>query len=154
MFFIFRSLTAATLFLLSSLWALPAEAKNNVPIIVGLDADLSAGSARSGIAIQRGAEIAVAELNARGGVLGRPLQLMALDHRGNPARGADNLLQFAETENLVAVMGGLHTPVALYELKLIHQHKLIYLGPWAAGTPVVENGYNPNFVLTSKRMFV
>lgn len=146
MFSIFPSLTVATLFLLSSLWALPADAKSNVPIIVGLDADLSAGSARSGIAIRRGAEIAIAELNARGGVLGRPLQLMALDHRGNPTRGADNILQFAETENLVAVMGGLHTPVVLHELKLIHQHKLIYLVPWAAGTSVIQNGYNPNFV--------
>ena len=46
----------------------------------------------------------------------------------------------------VAVIGGVHTPVAMEELESIHRHKLIYLGPWAAGTPVVANGYKPNYV--------
>ena len=47
---------------------------------------------------------------------------------------------------LEAVIGGLHTPVALDELALVHQHRLIYLGPWAAGTGIVDNGYTPNYV--------
>ncbi|WP_167730178.1 ABC transporter substrate-binding protein [Terasakiella sp. SH-1] len=107
---------------------------------------MSSGSARSGIAIQRGIEIALEEINSKGGVLGRPLQLLVKDHHGNPARGADNIDDFAKIDDLVAVVGGLHTPVALYELKNIHVHKMIYLSPWAAGTPVVENGYRPNYV--------
>jgi branched-chain amino acid transport system substrate-binding protein len=28
----------------------------------------------------------------------------------------------------------------------VHEHEVIYLGPWAAGTRVVENGYHPNYV--------
>ncbi len=48
-------------------------------------------------------------------------------------------------ENLVAVVGGLHTPVALAELETIHRHRIIYLDPWAAGTPVIANGYAPNY---------
>ena len=43
-------------------------------------------------------------------------------------------------------MGGVHTPVALQEIPLLHEHKLIYLDPWAAGTPIVDNGHQPNFV--------
>ena len=125
---------------------LNTEAAEPKLIIVGLDADMSSGSARSGIAIQRGAEIAIDEINARGGVLGRPLQLVVKDHRGNPARGADNIEAFSAMDGVVAVLGGLHTPVALHELKLIHEHRMIYLGPWAAGTPVVKNGYDPNYV--------
>lgn len=116
------------------------------PVIIGLDADMSAGAARGGLAIQRGAEIAIDEINARGGVLGRPLQLETRDHRGNPARGLDNIEDFAAMEDLVAVLGGVHTPVAMHELEAIHRHKIIYLGPWAAGTPVVKNGYSPNYV--------
>lgn len=131
---------------LVALSPLNAEAAEPKPIIVGLDADMSSGSARSGIAIQRGAEIAIDEINARSGVLGRRLSLIVKDHRGNPVRGADNIEAFSAMDNIVAVLGGLHTPVALHELKLIHKHRMIYLGPWAAGTPVVENGNDPNYV--------
>jgi branched-chain amino acid transport system substrate-binding protein len=126
-------------------YAAVAQAAHD-PIRIGLDADMSSGAAQSGEAIRRGALIAISEINASGGVLGRPLELIVKDHRGNPARGIDNILALAEVEELVAVLGGLHTPVALAELETIHQHKLIYLGPWAAGTPIVDNDYDPNFV--------
>lgn len=115
-------------------------------VAIGLDADLSSASARSGEAIRRGIELAIDEINASGGVLGRPLRLVARDHRGNPARGIDNIVALANTENLVAVVGGIHTPVALAELDTIHARKVIYLGAWAAGTPVVANGRDPNYV--------
>lgn len=116
------------------------------PIIIGLDADLSAGAARGGNAILRGAEIAVDKINAAGGVLGRQLQLAIKDHRGNPARGVDNIEDLLEIDNLVAVVGGGQTPVALAELEIFHKNKMIFLVPWAAGTPIVDNGYDPNFV--------
>jgi branched-chain amino acid transport system substrate-binding protein len=116
------------------------------PVFVGLDADMSLGSAQSGEAIRRGMEIAIDEINTAGGVIGRPLRIEVRDHRGNPSRGADNMAEFATMENLVAVVGGLHTPVALHELKAVHTHRIIYLSPWAAGTSVVENGFSPNFV--------
>jgi branched-chain amino acid transport system substrate-binding protein len=90
--------------------------------------------------------LAIKDVNNRGGVLGRNLKLVVRDHRGNPVRGKDNIAEFSGMKNLVAVLGGIHTPVALYELKDIHKNKLIYLGPWAAGTPIVKNGFMPNYV--------
>ncbi len=115
-------------------------------IIIGLDADLSAVAKGGGIAIQRGAEIAINEINENGGVLGRPLELISRDHRGNPARGKHNIKALAKNPNLAAIIGGVHTPVVLQELELIHQNKIPFLIPWAAGTPIVDNGYEPNYV--------
>ncbi|MCF8081654.1 MAG: ABC transporter substrate-binding protein [Deltaproteobacteria bacterium] len=142
---------AGTVAVVSCLWVLTEGlpvfgAGSPDPIMVGLDADMSSGSARSGEAIRRGIVLAMDEINGRGGVLGRPLQLVVKDHRGNPARGVDNIKAFGDMKNLVAVVGGLHTPVALAELEAIHKNRIIYLDPWAAGTPVVDNGYDPNFV--------
>ncbi|MDM8522260.1 ABC transporter substrate-binding protein [Desulfococcaceae bacterium HSG8] len=122
-----------------------AHAADPKPVIIGLDADMSSGSAESGEAIKRGAELAIDEINKKGGVLGRPFQLIIRDHRGNPARGIDNIEVFSEMKNLLAVVGGLHTPVALAELKKIHERSVIYLAPWAAGTPVIKNGFDPNY---------
>lgn len=138
---------AAVIFCLLSGFSRPwAIAGENGTILLGLDADISSGSAESGMAIQRGIELAIADVNAEGGVLGKPLALVMRDHRGNPARGIDNIIELAAMPNLVAVVGGLHTPVALAELETIHRHQVVYLGPWAAGTAVVDNGYHPNFV--------
>ena len=92
------------------------------PIVIGLDADMSKGAAQSGEAIRRGLVLAIEQINGRGGVLGRPLALEVRDHRGTPARGRDNIEDFAAMDDLVAVVGGIHTPVALAELEAIHRH--------------------------------
>ncbi len=126
--------------------ALPAPRHPAPNILIGLDADMSSASAESGEAIRRGIVLAINEINRHGGVLGRRLELIVQDHRGNPRRGVDNIEAFGQMKDLVAVVGGIHTPVALEELKGIHRHQLIYLGAWAAGTPVVDNGYDPNYV--------
>ncbi len=125
--------------------ALPTPQHSAPNILVGLDADMSSGSAESSEAIRRGIVLAINEINHNGGVLGRHFELAVRDHRGNPGRGIDNIQAFGRMKHLVAVIGGIHTPVALEELETIHRHQLIYLGAWAAGTPVIENGYDPNY---------
>lgn len=107
---------------------------------------MSSGASQGGEAIRRGIELAIEEINARDGLLGRPLELLVRDHRGNPERGIDNILEFSCLEDMVAVFGGIHTPVVLRELESIHEHKMLFLVPWAAGTPITSNGYSPNYV--------
>ncbi len=121
-----------------------AEAPSPPPIRIGLDADMTVMQA--GEAIRRGVILAIDEINASGGTLGRPLELVVRDNRGNPARGMDNIEELAQLHDLVAVVGGMLTPVALAQLEAVHRHRILYLGPWAAGTGVVDNGYDPNFV--------
>jgi len=115
-------------------------------IIIGIDADMSASAAVGGEAIYRGAKIAVDEINDQGGVLGKKLSLMVKDHRGNPRRGVENIQSLLKNDNLLAVLGGVHTPVALNEVDIVHKNKLIFLSPWAAGTPLVDNGFQPNYI--------
>jgi len=51
-------------------------------IIIGLNADLAAGSALAGISIKRGMEIAVDEINQRGGLLGKKLRIIVRNNSG------------------------------------------------------------------------
>lgn len=125
----------------------PAEAQTQVaPIYVGLDADFSGSAPQSGLAIQRGMQLAIDEINAAGGVLQRPLELVDADNRGVPARGLDNIDDFLELEDLVAVVGGLHSPVVLAQLEKAQQNKLILFSAWAAATPIIANQFNPNYI--------
>lgn len=130
-----------------SILALSAGTEAEEPLIkIGLNADMSSGSAESGEAIKRGAMIAIDEINEKGGLLeGQKLTLVIKDHHGVPARGIANVKSLVG-EGVLAIIGGLHTPVILSELPTIHELGVIYLDPWAAGTPIIDNGYNPNYV--------
>ncbi|MDM8537705.1 ABC transporter substrate-binding protein [Desulfobacterales bacterium HSG17] len=141
----FRFIIIASIVSVFLLFHVPAGQADSDAILIGLDADMSSGSAKSGEAIRRGIILAIDEINKAGGVLGRSFELVVKDHRGNPARGIDNIEDFSGMKDLVAVVGGLHTPVAMAELEKIHERKLVYLVPWAAGTPVIKNGFTPNY---------
>ena len=119
---------------------------NEGELLIGLDADMAGNSAYSGLSIRRGIEIALEEINNAGGVLGKKLVLLARDNSMVSARGIDNIQRFSALPNLVAVFAGISSPVALSEIDLIHQKKLIMLDPWAAATDIVDNKHNPNFV--------
>jgi ABC-type branched-subunit amino acid transport system substrate-binding protein len=116
------------------------------PLVIGLDADLSNGSFLAGAAILRGAELAVEQINASGGLLGRPVRWVAMDHIGNQAKGLENLRTLAEWPGLIGVVGGLHSVVIMHEVEIIHQRQIPYLVPWAAAAKVVDNGRQPNYV--------
>ena len=61
------------------------EAPSGDPIIVGFPADLSSTYAYYDQPMLEGAQLAIDELNEAGGVLGRPLELQAVDTRNDPA---------------------------------------------------------------------
>lgn len=115
-------------------------------LVLAIDADMQGNSALSGLAIRRGVELAIDEINAAGGVLGKKLTLTVRDNSMIPARGLDNLQKFAAIDNLLAVYTGISSPVVLAELNYIHQNKILTLDPWAAATPIIDNGQDPNYV--------
>lgn len=125
--------------------AAPARAEEK-PVIIGLDADFSGNAPQSGLSIERGMTLAIDEINSRGGVLGRPLALHRTDNRGIPARGVDNIDGYLRLDGLVALVGGLHSPVMLAKNDKAHDNDLVVFSPWAAATPVIDNGYEPNNV--------
>ena len=80
------------------------------PIKIGLVTALSGQSARAGEAITRGATIAIEEINAKGGVLGRPLELVRRDDESNPAKGLIAARELIQREKVAVLVGGLDTP--------------------------------------------
>ena len=94
-----------------------ALAQSKEPIKIGLAAAVSGGSAASGEAIKRGIQIAMDEINAKGGLLGgRKLELVIRDDEGNPAKGVTIARELVEREKAVVIFGGLHTTVALAQV--------------------------------------
>jgi len=116
------------------------------PIKVGLVAALSGQSAKSGEALTRGLTMAINEVNAKGGVLGRPLELVRRDDESNPSKGMLAARELVQREKVTVLFGGLDTPVSLAIVPLANQMKVPFMGIWAAGTKITENGAPDNYV--------
>jgi branched-chain amino acid transport system substrate-binding protein len=114
-------------------------------IKIGLVTALSGQSARAGEAITRGLTVAIDEINAKGGILGRKVELVRRDDEATPAKGVIAARELIFKERVAVLFGGLDTPVSLAIVPLVNQEKVPFMGPWAAGTPITKNGANPNF---------
>lgn len=123
---------------------LPAQAQETIKI--GLVTALSGQSARAGEAITRGLTIAIAELNAEGGVLGRKFELVRRDDEATPAKGVIAARELIFKEKVAVLFGGLDTPVSMAIVPIVNAEKMPFMGPWAAGTAITHNKGNPNFV--------
>jgi len=132
--------------------ALAAAAGAAIPVFaqdvikVGYVGALSGLSAKSGEAITRGLEVAIDEINAKGGVQGKKFALIKRDDESNPAKGQIAARELIQNEKVAVIFGGIDTPVAMAIVPIANKEKVPYVATWAAGTPITRNGANPNYV--------
>lgn len=108
-----RLLTTSALLSMTTALAAPALAAD-CPIKIGGLAPLSApGSVTGGEAMRAAMRIATDEINAAGGVLGCPVELVVVDTEGLPERGRAVMERLITQDNVVAVGGGYHSSVGL-----------------------------------------
>ena len=133
------------LFIVALAAALPALAQETIKI--GLVTALSGQSARAGEALTRGLQVAIDELNAKGGVLnGRKFELVRRDDEATPAKGVIAARELYFKEKVTVLFGGLDSPVALAIVPIANENKMPFMDPWAAGTPITKNGAKDNYV--------
>lgn len=130
----------------SALLATASAALATGNIKIAIDAEFGIPNATSAQAIRLGAQVAVNELNAKGGVLGRKLEVIERDNRAVPARSLTNLRELAADPDVVAVMCGRYSPVVVELIPEIQRLKLPMLDPWAAADTITESDYRPNYI--------
>jgi branched-chain amino acid transport system substrate-binding protein len=107
---------------------------------------MSGQSAKSGEAIVRGLSLAIDEINSKGGLLGKKVELLVRDDESNPAKGVIAARELVQREKVVAFFGGLDTPVSVAIVPFANQSKVPFIGVWAAGTAITRNGAPENYV--------
>ena len=111
-----------------ALWAgLTACAQAAEPITLGLNYPRTGSYKEEGVAQMRGALLAIEELNANGGVLGRPLRLSSLDTASRPEKAVRNVDKLAD-EGAVMLFGGASSAVAIAAGKRAKERGLLYFG--------------------------
>jgi branched-chain amino acid transport system substrate-binding protein len=124
--------------------AAPVQAQDTLKL--GLVAAMSGQSAKSGEAIVRGLSLAIDEINAKGGLLGKKVELLVRDDESTPAKGVLAARELVQREKVAALFGGLDTPVSIAIVPFANQTKTPFMGVWAAGTPITQNGAAENYV--------
>lgn len=118
------------------------------PIRLGVIAPLSGGSSVMGQSLRNGALLAIEEVNAKGGVLGRPLALDEVDDEAKPDKGAAGAKALIEEKKVVALIGPANTGVANLVAPIANQAKVPHVVAGATGNKVNElfGEAKPNFV--------
>jgi branched-chain amino acid transport system substrate-binding protein len=109
----------------------PAQAPQAVRI--GVIAPLSGPSADFGVPMLNGIKLAVEEINAAGGYMGHPLELVVKDDTANPDEGY-KASEALVAEKVVAAIAFCNSGVAAKSLEVFQNHKLPLIIPCATGT--------------------
>jgi branched-chain amino acid transport system substrate-binding protein len=126
-----RGIWAAALAVLAS----AAIAQPAKPVRIGLIGPFTGASADFGLPMRNGAQLAVDEINASGGYMGRQIELVVKDDMASPDAGL-RLSKELVQEGLVATIGFCNTGVAMKSLEVYQQAKLPLLVSCATGTPI------------------
>lgn len=108
------------------------------PIIIGASTPLTGGVAHFGQHARWGAELAIAEANAKGGVLGRKIEIDFQDNRCNPAEGVKSVTQMLAEKKYAAIFDGLCSSVALAIMPLVERAGVPFIVANASATSIAE----------------
>jgi ABC-type oligopeptide transport system substrate-binding subunit/ABC-type branched-subunit amino acid transport system substrate-binding protein len=81
---------------------------------------------------QKGVNLAVNEINQRGGVLNRKIQTIVADDKGDMDEGRRIAKQFAKNPDLIAVIGHVYDKVAIPVSIIYEEHGILLLSPGAS----------------------
>jgi len=107
--------------------------------VVGQSAPLTGANAQFGKDIRDGAQAYFALLNAKGGVQGRPIELLSLDDKNERKQAGANTKTLLENRNLVALFGFASATLSLDALPQAEAHEIAFFAPFSGANPVRVN---------------
>jgi branched-chain amino acid transport system substrate-binding protein len=116
--------TAAATETTAATTATTAGAATGEPIKIGVIASETGTGAPAFPAIQQGYQLEVDAFNAAGGVNGRPIQLITVDDKSDPATAVSVATKLITQDKVVALLGPLTTPAALAVEPLAEQYQV------------------------------
>src|SRR5437773_2494594 len=115
---------------------LPAEAQG--PIRIGASLSLTGTYAKLGRNQHEGYKLCVKDLNARGGLLGRKVELVVYDDQSTPATAVRLYEKLITEDRVDGVMGPYSSPVTEASVNVTEKYKKVMVAPLAATTSIFK----------------
>ena len=128
-------LVLVALSLLIPVTACAAEEKT---IKIGIVLELTGDLGFMGENMLNGARMAVEEINAAGGVLGKPVELLEEDGATDPDQGFDRVKKLVEVDGVQVIVGPMITPTSELSIPYAKTHKIPLITMSATGVPLSE----------------
>lgn len=116
------------------------------PVYLLLDAEYGNKTSTSAQSIERGIRIAMDEINAKGGVLGRRFELKTSDNKGITAIGVDNFRVAGADPTILGVFGGKFSPTYIEIAPIANELKTLLLNPWGSADAITDMSIKPSWV--------
>lgn len=107
--------------------------------VIGQSAPLTGSNAQFGKDIRDGAQAYFAMLNARGGVQGRPIELLTLDDRNERKQAGANAKTLLANPDLLALFGFASATLSLDALPQAEANEVAFFAPFSGANPVRVN---------------
>ena len=120
--------------------AAPAQAQNTIKI--GWVGPLSPpGGYAEGALMKQAAQLAADEINAKGGLLGKQIEVIYQDTRGQPEEGTAAAERLISQDKVVAITGEFHSSVFLAEMEVAHKAGIPIIGVDVWALKITGKGY-------------
>ena len=124
----------------------PGDAKSNPnaatgkPLVIGEYGSLTGSTATFGISARNGIDLAVEEVNAAGGVLGRPVKVIVEDDAGKPEEAAAAVTKLVNQDRVIAVVGEVASTRSLAGARVCQPAGVPMVTPASTNPQVTEVG--------------
>jgi branched-chain amino acid transport system substrate-binding protein len=119
-------------------------------IKIGVNSEMTGLVSSFGVSSANGINLAIKEVNAQGGVLGKPLQPVFADNKSEPAEAALAATKLIAQDKVPVVLGPLISSTALACAKIAENSKIPMLTPSATNPAVtVQDGKTLAYVFRS-----
>src|SRR3954468_16897610 len=103
---------------------------SNDKILVGQSVALTGPAAQLGIQMRNSIKAYFDEVNAKGGVNGRKIELVTLDDGYEPARTVPNTKELIEKHRVFGLIGYVGTPTSVPTVPVFTEAKVPFIGPF------------------------
>jgi branched-chain amino acid transport system substrate-binding protein len=123
-------------FLVLGAAALAGQARAQEAWLIGQSVPLSGSNADFGRDIRDGALAYFKSINVKGGVAGRPIELLSLDDRNDRQQAGANTRQLIEARNVVALFGYASATLSLDAMPQAEKAGVLFFAPFSGANPV------------------
>ena len=117
-----------------------AGAYAQAPIRIGASLALTGTYAKPGKYGHEGYQLCAKELNARGGLLGRKVELVVYDDRSDPQTGVRLYEKLITEDKVDVVMGPYSSPITEAVANVTEKHRKLMVAPLASTTSIFKKG--------------
>ena len=120
--------------------SLPLPAAAQTPIKIGASMSVTGTYAKPGTYQKQGYDVCIDELNAKGGILGRKVELVIYDDQSTPATAVRLYEKLITEDKVDAVMGPYSSAVSEAVANVTEKYKKVMVAPLAATTSIFKKG--------------